>query len=589
MTLPTDLTVTICGPMNSEAQKMDYNTTFEKLAAHDCHYVTASVQIYLKAPVARTVALRASRDDFIALHGLIAVKWEENNQRRAIENSSVFDDQCSSGSESSYPQNPSSGSAQGSDDQLGVAKLWSSKPETMTSVLHLLCCDGSGAVIASNDSNVIKFADAHGIAAPDLVRGRAVTKGIQSVSGRDLKFEDLPGNPYSSSASPTDMEREAREIMLKSVGSSGSDLTSNSSGYRRYTPPGFIPHGLSLSELQCSSMSSPGTITGGTTPSGHYGGNPVHEDLISRAFQFNVEDGHSTESAPFHPLSRANSAGVPQHNGDRSPSGEQLAVPLGLRLAIPPTNDWERMGPDRMGSASPASHSYMQNAQKEFMQLHDRQALMRTHSQQQLQSLGAYPYPTLSPSASNSQIFNPIGGNSSTRSSRDSTTTKESESRISAFGSASWGGHGPPSYDSQRDLMPSMGMSMFRVSRELTPTMYGDMRMDPNNGPVKRASYPGGPFPHQPDVYATSPQSAGPHRHAQMLGLGPSQFIESRSLVHWPHPSFRFMFLGDPLKHQLGELLHKYRVRGVGITTPFRDKSNPTACLSIEGTSLPHV
>ena len=114
MTLPTDLTVTICGPMNSEAQKMDYNTTFEKLAAHDCHYVTASVQIYLKAPVARTVALRASRDDFIALHGLIAVKWEENNQRRAIENSSLFDDQCSTSSENSYPQNtPPSGSGPG--------------------------------------------------------------------------------------------------------------------------------------------------------------------------------------------------------------------------------------------------------------------------------------------------------------------------------------------------------------------------------------------------------------------------------------------------------------------------------------------
>ena len=62
-----------------------------------------------------------------------------------------------------------------------------------------------------------------------------------------------------------------------------------------------------------------------------------------------------------------------------------------------------------------------------------------------------------------------------------------------------------------------------------------------------------------------------------------SNVIDSKVIVHWPHPSLRFMFLGDPLKYQLSDLLHKFRARGVGISTPMRDKSNPSACLIIEG------
>ena len=60
----------------------------------------------------------------------------------------------------------------------------------------------------------------------------------------------------------------------------------------------------------------------------------------------------------------------------------------------------------------------------------------------------------------------------------------------------------------------------------------------------------------------------------------------SRIVVHWPHPSLRFMFLGDPLKYQLGDMLHRIRSKGIGVVTPVREKSSPSACLLIEGMSF---
>ena len=70
---------------------------------------------------------------------------------------------------------------------------------------------------------------------------------------------------------------------------------------------------------------------------------------------------------------------------------------------------------------------------------------------------------------------------------------------------------------------------------------------------------------------------------AQQSVLWKVNTVEKRVVVHWPHSSFRFMFLGDPLKYQLGDLLHKMRLKGVDVSTPLRDKSNPSACLIVEG------
>jgi hypothetical protein len=57
----------------------------------------------------------------------------------------------------------------------------------------------------------------------------------------------------------------------------------------------------------------------------------------------------------------------------------------------------------------------------------------------------------------------------------------------------------------------------------------------------------------------------------------------SRAVLRWPHLSFRFMFLGDPLKRQLSDLVARCRAVGVTIQSPYRDKTDQAACLMIEG------
>ena len=63
------------------------------------------------------------------------------------------------------------------------------------------------------------------------------------------------------------------------------------------------------------------------------------------------------------------------------------------------------------------------------------------------------------------------------------------------------------------------------------------------------------------------------------------RYAESRSIIRWPHLSFRFMFLGDPLKRQLSDLVARCRQNGVAVHSPYRDKSDPAACLMVEGSS----
>lgn len=63
----------------------------------------------------------------------------------------------------------------------------------------------------------------------------------------------------------------------------------------------------------------------------------------------------------------------------------------------------------------------------------------------------------------------------------------------------------------------------------------------------------------------------------------PSVSSEKR-VVRWPHHSFRFMFLGEPLKQSLVDLLTKMREKYTLVATyPHRDKSDHSACLLLEG------
>ena len=95
----------------------------------------------------------------------------------------------------------------------------------------------------------------------------------------------------------------------------------------------------------------------------------------------------------------------------------------------------------------------------------------------------------------------------------------------------------------------------------------------------------GGEFPPLGNaVHVSLPQGL---EGATGFGLNPSSPISpqrrSKSVIHWPHLSLRFVFLSDPFKETLTSIVSAYRSRGVTVTLPFRDKSDPTACMMLEG------
>ena len=152
MSLPTDLTVTICCPLYTESQKNDFNETYAQLAALDCQYVSSTVQLPLKTQIARTIAVRATRDTFITTHNLISLKWEENVRRKDVDCTGSSDDSSSTGSDGCGPC-PSSSSSSSSPDQIGFAKIWTLKTETMKKVLDFLYLNSNGTSIECGNGN----------------------------------------------------------------------------------------------------------------------------------------------------------------------------------------------------------------------------------------------------------------------------------------------------------------------------------------------------------------------------------------------------------------------------------------------------
>lgn len=61
--------------------------------------------------------------------------------------------------------------------------------------------------------------------------------------------------------------------------------------------------------------------------------------------------------------------------------------------------------------------------------------------------------------------------------------------------------------------------------------------------------------------------------------------IDDRIIVHWPHASCRYVFLAEPLKKDLSELLNSLRSENLTITSPYRDKTDHLACMLLEGNS----
>lgn len=83
---------------------------------------------------------------------------------------------------------------------------------------------------------------------------------------------------------------------------------------------------------------------------------------------------------------------------------------------------------------------------------------------------------------------------------------------------------------------------------------------------------------------AASPRLEQPELIKPESGLIIPTVVTDKEIIRWPHPSFRFMFLGEPLKRSLNDLLQNLRVmHGVASTCPYRDKSDHAACLLLVG------
>lgn len=579
MTLPTNLTITICGPLNTDAQRDGYNTTFDELAALDCHYVTASVQIPLKAPIGRIIAVRASREEFIAAYGLVSIKWEENNQKKAIDNAGFFDDTCSTGSDTS---NPSSNTKPQSEDQLGVAKIWAQKTETMKIVLSYLCSKGGGVLTTSNLNPVAELPENDSMSSTDLIRKHLGPNAIK------MHPSLHPSQPPLSRVSSMDSG------VLHSVFSEGSTGCDSSSSYslgearkvplrRNSVPPGYAfnpptplqgPYSHFPLDL---SGDSPHRKNSYDSETGRF--SPASNEYESNSYN-HMQSHLNTVQAP-HQMSRQNSATYGNCNLSTHTNSNYTSYASSSTTSN--VNSSFNSYPSSPGLSSKEPHSYCPSITTDWEKsvqkiatgpvINQREPYQypieaQERARSSLSDLRTSPvqYANLSTSSSPTSAFSPMGPGPVPMNGR---LTRDIRGTIIP-GPALSGAPGGP------------GNAPFGVYRD--PGPYGVVRADPvNQGALKR--YP-------PNVQGYTNNTYEIHPTAQVPPTPPTitnQFIECRSLVHWPHPSFRFMFLGDPLKHQLSELLHKYRVRGVGITTPFRDKCNPTACLSIEGTPATNI
>ena len=72
MTLPADVTITICGPSFTESQRALLHALESFFSLLDSGFITASVVLPMYTPVAREVTVRSSRDEFVAKHGLVS-------------------------------------------------------------------------------------------------------------------------------------------------------------------------------------------------------------------------------------------------------------------------------------------------------------------------------------------------------------------------------------------------------------------------------------------------------------------------------------------------------------------------------------
>lgn len=75
MTLPTDVTVTICSPTGNHEHLQQLRAIEQIFLTIDSGYLTVCVEMQNTSTIAKELTLRSTRDDFINHYNLVGLRW----------------------------------------------------------------------------------------------------------------------------------------------------------------------------------------------------------------------------------------------------------------------------------------------------------------------------------------------------------------------------------------------------------------------------------------------------------------------------------------------------------------------------------
>ena len=688
MTFPAEITVTICSPVNTSSQLADYTTLCEHFVSMDSHYITASVEMPLASKLAKEIIVRATRNEFVEKYGLVSLRWDENIPRRDYTSKDKQDgniddaitDDCNSPLQEEYKKG---------DVQVGLAKLWATRPEIMRSALDRLC--QSDGVIVS-------------VSMGDDIRREEIDSDRKALTRISLA-EILPpsssvgkyrlSSPHRLSTALLSPCRQSTESFASLTTSGAKTCATNETDtcYPAETSPNdylndddgalsvkrlcLVPPGFDIASIY------PAKSTNDLFDSDceNSGCSSCHSTLLScddasvTTIINTVECNEVNYKAHVKDVNNATifrdqlQLAVPSIDFYRSFHQEikPSLQPVGVKIAMPKFDDISPLS-YLLTSIQPSVKTVLDLSQGDKLSSNpswgDHGTLL-TNSEKS--SFAITPAPGLTVPTDWDFILQKSGWSTSPRSSIPSTlmpsfSSKKFQQQIfkeenlfkhdaellftssqlnsnqsylsadfvptSAFGASLTPRKAGIESHLQDDLLgDSSTLLPNRLFRDIdaraysfdsSSSQYNFGRNDPGTSifndslslgrrksldlgditlgvarQIKRSnSEPHDRFGENrqymlPQLDTETHTQSDQYGYSQQIfGRQPQQFsntMENRFIVHWPHPSFRFMFLVDPLKYQLSDLLHKFRARGVGVSTPFRDKSAPSACLVIDG------
>jgi hypothetical protein len=668
MTFPAEITITVCSPVNTESQLADYKTLCEHFMAMDSHFITASVELPLANKFAKEIIVRATREEFITKYGLVSLRWDENSLKRdsgishaSTLASSSFDETASRQLETS-PRLRSASESNREDVQIGVAKLWATKPEIMKIALDRLCkADGVIISISIGDKTHRDALDSGGansgaISLSDILPASSSSGKFRISPGRispvkspllGLNARPIPlfnescnlSNQIEKPTCPLEIAYEST-LAAEVVNFSESDLPTNYStappGFLPFTPPRGdfnlfpessrirasgsqdlisgtsslspdsepIPYLLSmLNEDQ--GLKEVGTDSGGFTtkqrmtgpPKFPYSRYPPGSEYDTSSVPTTRSNSFSTSTSSYgYGLEPTASSQLLQKSGLLSTPNDQVPKVIKAAPGLNIPTDWDHLFESTDYRTSPSntiprtlagSNSFRQlQSDSDFDQFLPKYNIKQGFS---YDGFGSMPSSIQSPKSAFASVARDRSL-SMTNLQKDSIDRRGSSdlSLVESIWNENYLRDSTQSFAPIRDGGSSIFSSGLVSGRRMSLDL-GDIGND-------RSRFAGitsfdGSYRQNARQSAVGPSEQFSQSYQQIQVEQPqarqqqvaANAVENRLIVHWPHPSLRFMFLGDPLKYQLSDLLHKLRARGVGIGTPLRDKSNASACLVIEG------